>query len=52
MKYLVLARENLTNEGDGRALRNKMTRMVCIFLFEDVIYKYGFSGKVWSIVVS
>ena len=39
MKYLVLARENMTNQVKGRAVRNKTTAIVCKFLLEDVIYQ-------------
>ena len=31
MKYLVLAREDLTNQVEGRALTNKTTAVVCKF---------------------
>ena len=46
MKYLVLAREDLTNQVEGRALRNKTTSAVCKFLLEDVICQYGCVGKI------
>ena len=41
MKYLVLGREDLT----GRALRNKTTLAVCMFLLQDVICRYGCVSK-------
>jgi hypothetical protein len=46
MKYLVLAREDLTNQVKGRALRSKETSSVCKFLLEDVICRYGCVGKI------
>ena len=46
MKYLVLAREDLTNQLEGRALRNKTTSAVCRFLLEEVICRYGCVGKI------
>ena len=46
MKYLVLAREDLTNQVEGRALRSKETSSVCKFLLEDVICRYGCIGKI------
>jgi hypothetical protein len=46
MKYLVLAREDLTNQVEGRALRSKETSTVCKFLLEDVICRYGCVGKI------
>ena len=36
-QYLVLAREDLMNQVEGRALTNKTTAAVCRFLIEDVI---------------
>jgi transposase InsO family protein len=46
MKYLVLAREDLTNQVEGRALTNKTTSAVCKFLLEEVICRYGCVGKI------
>ena len=46
MRYLVLAREDLTNQVEGRPLRQKTTRAVCKFLLEDVICRYGCVGKI------
>ena len=46
MRYLVLAREDLTNQVEGRALRKKTTKAVCKFLLEDVICRYGCVGKI------
>ena len=46
MRYLVLAREDLTNQVEGRPLRQKTTRAVCKFLLEDVICRYGRVGKI------
>ena len=46
MRYLVLAREDLTNQVEGRALRQKTTSVVCKFLLEDVICRYKCIGKI------
>ena len=46
MKYLVLAREDLTNQVEGCALTNKMTEAVFNFLLEDVVCRYGCVGKI------
>ena len=46
MRYLVLAREDLTNQVEGRALRTKTTEAVCKFLLDDVICRYGCVGKI------
>lgn len=45
-KYLVLAREDLSNQVEGRALGTKSTEGVCRFLLEDVICRYGCVGKI------
>ena len=44
--YLVLAREDLTSQVEGRALTNKTIAAVCKFLIEDVICRYGCIGKI------
>ena len=36
--YLVLAREDLMNQVEGRALQNKMTAAVCRFQIGEVVY--------------
>ena len=46
MRYLVPAREDLTNQVEGRTLTNKTTAFVCKFLIEDVICRYGCVGKI------
>ena len=46
MRYLVLAREDLTNQVEGRALSNKTTTVVCWFLIEEVVCRYGCVGKI------
>jgi hypothetical protein len=46
MRYLVLAREDLTNQVEGRALQNKTTAAVCRFLVEEVVCKYGCVSKI------
>ena len=45
-KFLVLAREDLTNQVEGRALRSKTTSAVCQFILEDIICRYGCIGKI------
>ena len=42
----MLAREDLTNQVEGRALQNKTTAAVCRFLIKDVICRYGCIGKI------
>jgi hypothetical protein len=46
MRYLVLAREDLTNQVEGRALQSKTTAAVCRFLIEEVVCRYGCVGKI------
>ena len=46
MRYLVLAREDLTNQVEGRALPNKTIAAVCRFLIEEVVCRYGCVGKI------
>ncbi|KAL2643031.1 hypothetical protein R1flu_010618 [Riccia fluitans] len=46
MRYLVLAREDLSNQVEGRALRTKSTEAFCQFLLEDVICRYGCVKKI------
>ena len=45
MKYLVLAREELSNFVEGRALRTKTTEGVCRFILEDIFSRYGNIGR-------
>jgi hypothetical protein len=45
MKYLVLAREELSNFVEGRALRTKTTENVCRFILEDIFSRYGSIGQ-------
>ncbi|KAL2631086.1 hypothetical protein R1flu_015772 [Riccia fluitans] len=45
MRYLVLAREELSNYVEGRALRSKATEGVCRFILEDIFYRYGSVGR-------
>jgi hypothetical protein len=45
MKYLVLAREELSNFVEGRALRTKSTEGVYRFILEDIFSRYGTIGK-------
>ena len=46
MRYIVLAREDLSNQFEGRALHTKATSAVCRFLLEDEICRYGCGGKI------
>jgi hypothetical protein len=48
MRYLVLAREDLTNQVEGRALQNKTIAGVCRFLIEEVVCRYGCVGKIMA----
>ena len=45
MKYLVLAREELSNYVEGRALRTKTTEAICRFILEDIFSRYGSIGR-------
>ncbi|KAL3681576.1 hypothetical protein R1sor_024532 [Riccia sorocarpa] len=45
MKYLVLAREDLSNYVEGRALRTKSTESICRFVLEDIFCRYGSVGS-------
>ena len=45
-KYLVLDREDLTNQVEGRALQRKTCSVVCQFLLEEVFCRYGCVGQV------
>ncbi|KAL3679949.1 hypothetical protein R1sor_022905 [Riccia sorocarpa] len=45
MRYLVLAREELSNYVEGRALRTKTTEGVCRFILEDILCRYGSVGR-------
>ena len=45
MKYLVLAREELSNFVEGRALRTKSTKGVCRFILDDIFSRYGTIGR-------
>ena len=42
----MLAREDLTNQVEGRALRTKETSSICRFLLDDVICRYGCVRKI------
>ena len=46
MRYLMLAREDLMNQVEGRALPNKTTATVYRFLIEEVVCRYGCVGKI------
>ena len=45
MKYLVLARKELSNFVEGRALRAKNTEGICRFILEDIFSRYGSIGQ-------
>jgi hypothetical protein len=40
-RYLILAREDVTDWVEGRALHDTKAREWCSFIFEDVICRYG-----------
>ena len=46
VKYLVLAREDLTNQVEGRPIWTKTTTMICKFILEGIICHYGCVGKI------
>ncbi|KAL3678944.1 hypothetical protein R1sor_021900 [Riccia sorocarpa] len=45
MRYLVLAREDLSNFVEGRALRTKSTEGIYKFVLEDIVCRYGSVGS-------
>ena len=45
MKYLISAREELSNFVEGRALTTKSTEGVCHFILEDIFSRYGNIGQ-------
>ena len=45
MRYLVLAKEELSNFVEGRALRTKNTEGICRFILEDIFSRYGSVGQ-------
>ena len=45
MRYLVLAREELSNFVEGRALRTKNTEGICRFILKDIFSRYGSIGE-------
>jgi hypothetical protein len=45
MKYLVLAREELSNFVEDRALRTKSIEGVCRFILKDIFSRYGTIGR-------
>ncbi|KAL3676832.1 hypothetical protein R1sor_026780 [Riccia sorocarpa] len=45
LKYLVLAREDLSNYVEGRVLRSKSTESICRFVLEDIFCRYGSIGS-------
>ena len=44
MRYIVLARKDLTNQVERKALHTKATSVVCKFLLDDVICCYECMG--------
>jgi hypothetical protein len=46
MRYLVLVREELTSQVEGRVLQNKTMAAVCRFLVEEVVCRYGCVSKI------
>ncbi|KAL3686292.1 hypothetical protein R1sor_008866 [Riccia sorocarpa] len=45
MRYLVLAREDLSNFVEGRALRTKSVEGISRFVLEDIVCRYGSVGS-------
>ncbi|KAL3689190.1 hypothetical protein R1sor_015499 [Riccia sorocarpa] len=45
MRYLVLAREDLSNFVEGRALRTKSVEGICRFILEEIVCRYGSVGR-------
>ncbi|KAL3702292.1 hypothetical protein R1sor_020314 [Riccia sorocarpa] len=45
MRYLVLAREDLSKFVEGRALRTKSVEGICRFVLEDIVCRYGSVGS-------
>lgn len=45
MKYLVLARKELSNYVEGRALRTRTIEGVCRFILKDIFSKYSSIGR-------
>ena len=45
MRYLVLAREELSNFIEGKTLKTKSTEGVCQFILEDIFGQYGSIGQ-------
>ena len=45
-KFLVLAREDLMNQVEGRTLRSKTTSAISQFILEDIVCRYGCIGKI------
>ena len=45
MKYLILAKEKLSNFVEGRALKTKSIERVCRFILEDIFSTYGIIGR-------
>lgn len=41
IKYLILARKELSNYIEGRALKTKITKVVCRFILKDIFNKYS-----------
>lgn len=46
MKYLVLTRENLSNQVRERTLRTKCMEEVCWYILENVGCQYDFMDKI------
>ena len=40
-RYLILAREDITDWVEGRALHNTKTKSWCTFIFEEIVCRYG-----------
>ena len=44
-EVFVLAKEELSNYVEGRALRSKSTEVICRFILEDIVCRYGSIGR-------
>lgn len=41
MKYLILAKDEISNYVEGRALKSKSMTVVCQFILKDILHHYG-----------
>ncbi|KIJ58878.1 hypothetical protein HYDPIDRAFT_101819 [Hydnomerulius pinastri MD-312] len=45
-KYIVLARDNLSQYVEGQALQSATAKAVTNFVLEDIIYRYGYISQI------